>query len=58
MNKLITFAVVLLTITFGISQSQTSKEIKKFPMEEPIAPKEYTVTHEDYTLHFKLEISK
>jgi len=58
MNKLITFATLLLVITIGTSQSPTGAETKIFPMEEPIAPKEYTVTHEDYTLHFKFEKSK
>ena len=55
MNKLITFAVVLLAITFGISQSQSKATLETLNVEKPVSFDDYTVNHEDYTVHFSLE---
>lgn len=58
MNKLITLTIVLLVITFSTSQSQTSTNVIYGPIERPELTKEYTVTHEDYTLYLELEKTK
>jgi len=58
MNKFITITIVFLVITFNTSQSQTSSEATYYPLEKTGIQKEYTVTHEDYTLHLELEKTK
>lgn len=55
MNKKITLAVVLLTISFSASPQQSQTELAIEKMETPETFDEVTVNHEDYTLQISLE---
>ncbi len=53
MKIFITLVVLLLSITTSQQQTETIQEIIK--IEKPVSFKEFTINHEDYTLHFNLE---
>ena len=55
MNKLITLAVVLLSISFSATPQQSQTELAIEKTDTPETFDEVTVNHEDYTLHISLE---
>jgi len=58
MNNLITLVLVLLTFSIHTSKPFSDTILETTKDEKPITFKEFTVNHEDYTLHFSLEKSK
>ncbi len=58
MNNLITLAILLSTFSLSTNQPQTDTTLEKSVDEKPVTFKEFSVNHEDYTLHFSLEKGK
>ena len=55
MNNFISLVFALLTLTMSTSQPLTDTTLDNIKDEKPITFKEFSVNHEDYTLHFSLE---
>ncbi len=58
MNKLTTIALVLLVITYSTSQQQPEETLVTVKMENPEITNGFTVTDDDYTVHFDIENTK
>ncbi|MDC9724117.1 MAG: hypothetical protein PSN34_15290 [Urechidicola sp.] len=58
MNNFISLVIVLLTLSISTNQPLTDATLKNIKDERPVTFKEFSVNHEDYTLHFSLENSK
>lgn len=55
MNNLIPLTLLLLSFSFNSEKPKLETSIDNIKDEKPVTFKEFSVKHEDYTLHFSLE---
>ena len=55
MNNFILLVFALLTLSMSTNQPLTNATLENIKEERPITFKEFSVNHEDYTIHFSLE---